>query len=91
MGSVLKNKGNEIELNVIGDNNTAMEQENMKQDYELIPDPLDGGYGWVIVIAAAVQTCLCLRLDRSKYNNLGTRDKLVKKTKKQSIFKGNGM
>ena len=46
----------------------------MKQDYELVPDPPDGGYGWVIVIAAAVQTCICLRLDI----NFSVREKLVK-------------
>ena len=80
MGSVLKNKGKEIELKVIRDNNTATEQDNMKHNYELVSDPPDGGYGWVIVIVAAVQTCLCLRLDRSQYkcNTLGARDRLVK-------------
>ena len=30
-------------------------------EYELIPDPPDGGYGWVILVATVLQNFICQR------------------------------
>ena len=36
-------------------------------EYEMVPDPPDGGYGWVVVGASLIMTLICTRLVHKIY------------------------
>ena len=64
MGSTSKNTDKPIDLTNIEGKNDLHETNNESRsttEYDLVPDPPDGGYGWVIVGASLILTCICMR------------------------------
>ena len=51
--------------NIKDKNNSQDVKHDSNTEYDLIPDPPDGGYGWVSLFAAVLQTFICQRYQTS--------------------------